>query len=125
MKKNIIWLLIVGALIIAMIYFMSNNKQQQEGDDKQQQTSNFVSCLSDAGVVIYGSFTCPACTSLANEFGGYDKIETIFIECSQSPDRCNLEMQTNYVPEIQIKGEVFPINEWSLERLAVKTNCEL
>ena len=67
----------------------------------------FVLCLRDAGVVIYGSVTCPICTQLAQSFGGYDVIEPIYVECSQELGRCQSEMIGRGVPEIQIDGEFY------------------
>ena len=64
-------------------------------------------CLAEAGVVIYGSRTCPACARLVKEYGGYENMEPIYVECQDEPERCNREMLVNYVPAVQIKGEVF------------------
>ncbi len=63
--------------------------------------------MAEAGLIIYGSRTCPACASLANSLGGYEKIEPIYVECSEKWEKCSAEMQTRYVPEIQIQGELY------------------
>ncbi len=86
--------------------------------------NGFVQCLADAGMVIYGSRTCPACRQLAESFGGYDAISLIYVECSEEWERCSQEMKTNYVPEIQIKGVLYNGSR-DLNALAEKTGCKL
>lgn len=66
-----------------------------------------VSCLKTAGVVIYGSVTCPFCKQLVDSFGGYDVVDAIYVECSVYPDRCTNELIGRGVPEIQIEGEMY------------------
>ncbi len=78
-----------------------------EGGQEDESKRYLVECLEQAGVVIYGSVTCPFCTELANEFGGYDIIDPIYVECTEEPDRCDEEMIGRGVPEIQVEGEVY------------------
>ncbi len=87
-------------------------------------SAEFISCLVDSGIVIYGSKTCPACVDLVTTFGGYDAVEDLFVFCSDAGKRCELEMQTNFVPEIQMNGELAEINR-NLADFAEITNCEL
>jgi len=106
-----------------------NGNQDGVTDGKPKATTEFVQCLADAGVIIYGSKTCPACFQLEQSFGGYEIVKPIYIDCSglTSPserDRCAQEMQTNYIPEIQIKGKLFESGR-SLEILAQATGCQL
>lgn len=67
----------------------------------------FSQCLADAGVVIYGTRTCPACQRMVSAFGGYSAIAPVYVECTINQARCGTEMQTQYVPEVQINGVVF------------------
>lgn len=89
-----------------------------------QSSEDFIQCLADAGMVVYGSRTCPACTQFAESFGGYDKIAPFYVECTVDSERCAEEMQTNYVPEIQINGVVYEGGR-SHEVLAQVTGCKL
>jgi hypothetical protein len=97
--------------------------------EKPPITTEFIQCLNDAGVVIYGSQTCPACARLVGEYGGYEIIKPIYLDCSGlgSPaetTRCKKEMKTMYVPEIQINGELF--NGWGTpEAIAEVTGCQI
>ncbi len=96
----------------------------ERSDESSLPSSEFIQCLADSGMVVYASETCPACSSLANQFGGYEAVEDLFVLCGDQGDRCNDEMQTNYVPEIQINGELFEGNR-TLEDFATKTGCVL
>ncbi len=108
-------------LIFVVGFFLVFQEEEKEED--------FIQCLADAGVVIYGSTTCPACSRLEQEYGGYEVIKPIYLDCSgrsseEEEERCRTEMQTTFVPEIQIGGELF--EEWgSPETLAEETGCEL
>ncbi len=93
-----------------------------ENEDREV-IDDFVQCLADAGMVIYGTKTCPACLQLAQSFGGYEMISPIYIECSEEWERCSQEMQTNYVPEIQIKGKVYT-GPTDLGSLGEAVGCE-
>jgi len=104
----------------------SENSTGSAGNDSQDEEAadNFVQCLAKAGMVIYGSKTCPACAALVEGFGGYDEISPIYVECSEEGDRCSQEMKTYYVPEIQIKGEIYT-GPRDLDSLAAATGCKL
>ncbi len=64
-------------------------------------------CLAKKGVVVYGTEWCPACAALIEEWGGREAVDPIYVDCNISPKRCDEEMKTHYVPEIQIKGEIY------------------
>jgi len=99
-------------------------KPKQETLPPLTYQKSFVQCLYDAGVVIYGSYTCPACAQLAEELGGYSAIGLIYVECNDFWERCEREMKTAYVPEVQIKGVLF--EDWATaESLSKKTGCKI
>ncbi len=99
---------IVLAIVIAVIavLFVTGRVSDDNGDAPATYAS-LVSCLADRGVLVYGSSTCPACADFANQFGGYDAIAPMYVECMDEQERCSQEMQTFYVPEIQINGELY------------------
>ncbi len=99
---------------------ISENKVENKAENEDN--FNLVKCLYDAGLRIYGSRTCPYCTQLVENFGGYEAINLIYIECMDNRDKCINEMKSNYVPEIQINGEIYDGGR-SLEELAKETNC--
>ena len=107
-----------------------SDEQESDGCDKtgshpisEAVPEKAINCLAENGLVIYGQYTCPACTHLARSLGGYEHITAIYVECSQERDRCMQEKQTNYVPEIQIKGEVYQGSR-AIADLAKATDCE-
>ncbi len=67
----------------------------------------FIQCLKENRVVIFGSVTCPYCAQLVNSLGGYEVVDPIYVECSEDPTRCRDEMQTRGVPEIQVDGVLY------------------
>ena len=87
-------------------------------------SEDFVQCLVDSGVVIYVSDTCPACTNLADEFGGYDVAGELFVNCNEKPEICDVQMKTDYVPEIQHSGELLE-SVSSIEDFSKLTGCEI
>ncbi len=149
MKKETLLALIFAVLLISgSVYFthygnaaineeVSGRKEDLKVDPKdnipEQKTdedmAGFIQCLKEAGVVIYGSKTCPACKALEDMYGGYEMIKPIYLDCSglsgeEDAERCSEEMQTIYVPEIQINGELIE-DRRSPECLSEITGCEL
>ncbi len=127
MEKKIIIGVCVLLVIFGVLYFLALSENFEE--ESETDMVSFVECLKERGVVVYGSSTCPACTNLVEEYGGIEVIEPIYLDCSGFGEegesaRCQEEMKTNYVPEIQINGEV--LEEWgSPEVLQLRTGCEL
>lgn len=141
MKNGIkIYSIILGILLIAIFAYInlqkiadkSENKdvnneiesEQIKEESKEAPIDKFIQCLVDKGVVVYASETCSACKSFAEMFGGYEKVTNLFVFCGKEIERCMNEMNTNYVPEIQINGEAYQ-GLRSLEGLAEATNCNL
>lgn len=112
-------------------YFAISNAQKAEQERVQRDnnpavlaTRDFVQCLAEEEVVVYGTETCPACTSFAEQFGGYEEIDPIYVECREDPENCSLNMQTEFVPEIQISGVLFE-EASTPENLGEVTGCKL
>ena len=122
-------------LSVAVIIFISQNDSSIQETKQERPTTNeetvegsmnssFARCLVDSGVVIYVSKTCPACKDLVNKLGGYDVADGLFVECGQDPALCRANMQTKYVPEIQINGEVVEFQN-RIDGLSKETGCIL
>ncbi len=99
-----------------------NFTRVEEMVGSERAMENLVSCLKNKDVVVYGSKTCPACASLAEGFGGYDVISSIYVECTEEREKCDAVKETKYVPEIQIAGEVYNGNR-SPAQIAAAVNC--
>jgi len=121
MGKILIILILVVLAAFGFIYF---EKETNNSVDEE-----FIQCLAEAGVVIYGSKTCGGCSQLVEEYGGYDAIKPIYLDCSEFGSqeelkRCFEERQSEYVPEVQINGEVF--EGWgSPQALSDATGCQI
>jgi hypothetical protein len=136
MNKTILAIL-VGAFLISSALYLTrpgnevpaekeNNieKEEENNNSENEEMDLLVSCLKESGVIVYGSKTCPACAQLVAGFGGYDIIAPIYVECAEERERCDEEKQTGYVPEIQIKGELYEGGR-SPEKLAGEVDCSL
>jgi len=102
------------------------SKEAEESEEELSEAAmdEFVSCLVDQKMIVYASKTCPACTMFAQEFGGYDTVEDLFVLCSQEREKCGNEMKTGFVPEIQIDGELYE-GQRDLRLLGEEVECEL
>jgi hypothetical protein len=96
--------------------------QERPKESKEGISTSLIECLEEKDVIFYGSKTCPACASLVNSFGGYDKLESIYVECSEEWNRCSKEMKTTYVPEIHINNELYQGSR-DPDSIARATNC--
>jgi hypothetical protein len=83
------------------------NVQEISDEEKLITQEQFIQCLKENNVVIFGSVTCPYCAQLVDSLGGYEVVAPIYVECSEDPTRCRDEMQTRGVPEIQIDGVLY------------------
>ncbi|MBW6442367.1 hypothetical protein K0A97_01125 [Patescibacteria group bacterium] len=118
-KKKQIGTPIIILIALILIFFIFKIYR-----DKTSTLNDFNECLSEKGLVFYGTTWCPACSSLVETLGGYESVIPVYIDCIQNQERCNEEKKTNYVPEIQINGEVYE-GPRTLESLSVITGCPL
>lgn len=102
----------------------SGNGNEQEGEQIEV-SEEFIACLKDAGVVIYGSEWCGFCAQLVDSLGGKELVEPIYVECTVEEARCSEEMEGGGVPEIQIEGKLFKTGVIPVQLLADETGCEL
>jgi hypothetical protein len=136
MNKTILAIL-VGAFLISSALYLTrsgdeapvekeNNVENEEenNNSENEEMDLLVNCLKESGVIVYGSKTCPACAQLVAGFGGHDIIAPIYVECTEERERCDEEKQTGYVPEIQIKGELYEGGR-SPEDIASEADCGL
>lgn len=91
-------------------------------EEKRERTRNFIECLEDEEFIIYGFKGLPDCDNLLSQFGDYDFVDLIYIECSENEEKCINEMKEYYVPEIQIKGEVYQ-GETDTSSIEGETGC--
>lgn len=130
MNKYILVLFVAVLVGLVGFFMIANSTESQQAEERNKTDperiamNEFVQCLAEEDVVVYGSETCPACFRFAQQFGGYDVIDPIYVECSKDREACAANMQTGFVPEVQIDGNVLE-GDNSLERLAQVTGCKL
>ncbi len=135
--NKIILAILVGAFLISSALYLTKPEssvvieeeeeevvEEETNDPENEEIISLVNCLKEKEVVVYGSKTCPACAQLVDGFGGHDIIDPIYVECMEERERCDDEKKTGYVPEIQIKGELYEEGR-SPSDLALKVGCEL
>jgi glutaredoxin len=83
---------------------------------------DFANCLTDNGVIIYGTDWCPHCQSQKSLFGNSFK-NIAYVNCDNNPQACTNAGVQGY-PTWNIKGENYP-GEQSLETLAQLSECSL
>lgn len=105
---------------------LSDSYEPAEVEDEMVE---LIDCLAENGLVIYGAKWCEACNKLIEPFGGYEIAQPIYVECSNSDgtqeevERCQSETKTEYVPEIQIKGELYEGSNYPQD-FARELGCE-
>lgn len=132
-KKTTVYIaagiLVLAALIIGSgaTGFAIFNNEDDNGNDNEPvnaEMKEFNDCLAEKGVVIYGANWCPYCTDLVEALGGYNAVESVYVECTEEQQRCTEEMIGRGVPEIQINGELYE-GPRTLEALSEATGCQL
>lgn len=125
-KKRDITIISIGimAVLVFLITSIFSFGGSSNNSGNPDNMAEFSECLSDKGVTIYATKTCPSCSSLVESLGGYDAVEPIYVECMENQERCDEEKDTEYVPEIQINGELYE-GQRSKEKLSEVTNCSL
>ncbi len=108
----------------AALYEREPSSKGNSNMPQEASSDEFILCLNEAGVVIYGMAWCPACKQLADSLGGYEIIEPIYVECTDENERCDEEMKSAYVPEIQIRGEIYEGSR-SPSDIAATTGCKI
>ena len=82
----------------------------------------FVNCLAENNFVIYGADWCGYCQQLVSQFGDYDIVAPIYVECTEKEELCKEKGVTGY-PTILLNGERFPGGR-NFSDFAQYTGCE-
>jgi glutaredoxin len=116
MSKTIVIIIVVIAIIAITSVSIAHWESTNENYD------NFAKCLTEKGVVIYGSATCPHCQDQKKMFG--DSFKYInYIECSNDP-RC-AQAGVQYVPTWSINGTLQPAGGKTIQELSSLTGCQV
>ncbi len=135
MNKNVLVALISVIVIFGVIVLagvvndngsaeLTSPEEEEEVVEEIGEMESFVNCLDDKNVTIYGSSWCPYCTDLVEDFGGYDIVDPIYVECTEDEQRCADEMIGRGVPEIQVDGDIYQRSR-ELAVLGEEVGCKL
>ncbi len=107
------------ALPLIFLTACSNNKDNSQNT---QAMDNFAECLTENGVKMYGTATCPHCAAQKAEFGSsFEKIN--YIECSTNPQKC-IDAGITGVPTWEFSDGTKIQGEQKLSSLGEKAWCE-
>lgn len=84
--------------------------------------TGFVTCLDKTDFKIYGANWCSWTKKLVDEFGGFDVVKPIYVECTEQTALCNEKGITGY-PTILIKDQAY-VGERTFEEFAKATGCK-
>lgn len=82
---------------------------------------DFVDCLQEAQLVIYGADWCGYTQQVVSLFGGFQAADPVYVECTQEEDICQAAEVTGY-PTIKVAGQAYT-GARSLAGFAEATGC--
>ncbi len=130
MKKRtrvLVTAFVVIALIIVLYYgtrtfSMITGLVIKHEKTEQEKIETLAKCLTEKGVVMYGSASCPHCTAQKSDFGEGFKLIT-YVECTEHGEKC-IEAGAQYVPMWKINNENY-FGKKNFSELAQLSGCEL
>ncbi|MFO7968301.1 MAG: protein disulfide isomerase family protein [Archaeoglobaceae archaeon] len=87
-----------------------------------EELQQFVDCLEQEGMKIYGAETCGYCQDLVNMLGGYDVVDSIYVECTENQQLCQ-EKGIEVYPTIIIDGSEYQ-GARSYQAFSQATGCQ-
>ncbi|MBW2965435.1 hypothetical protein KY363_08310 [Candidatus Woesearchaeota archaeon] len=98
------------------------------GCGEKKDYTEFAKCLTEKGMVMYGSNLCPHCMNMKKEFGNaFTFIK--YVECNAQmpggqPEKCQ-EEEVEYLPTWKFADGSSLVGELDFSVLAGKTKCTL
>lgn len=119
-KTKYIALIAVAVIVLSAIFLVSSYTGNHSSVDVGY--DDFAQCLSDNGVVMYGTRTCGVCSMQKEVFG--DSFQYVnYIAYNEDPDLFH-EKNISSVPTWEIDGE-FHVGLKTIEQLSDLTGCAL
>ncbi len=117
--------IIVLVIIVLVIVFSSKGKDRSYPQD---QIDSFAKCLTEKGVIMYGTFWCPNCARTKARFGSSFKYIN-YVECDpngkdQQAELCVEKKIENYDTWIFTSGK-WLVGEPTFEQIAKESDCPL
>lgn len=118
MKKT--WTIIISIFVVLAGVLFLIIKPFASGDVVNEELDSFTQCLTNAGLVMYGTEWCSHCQNQKELFGkSFQYIN--YIDCDKNYKLCSNEGITGY-PTWKINNESYP-GEQSFSRLSGLTGC--
>ncbi len=119
MKRNILPIIIIVAVVVcltALFIYPLIKRSSPELDA-------FAACLTEKGVVMYGTESCSHCQNQKLAFGGaFKKIN--YVECTENIGACIAKNIYAY-PTWTLADGTELVGEQPLEKLSAETGCVL
>ncbi len=100
---------------------LENFNNESDANQKKDMGS-LIECLEYKNFVIYGADWCPYCRDVVDLFKNHEKVELVYIECTEKKDFCKEKNITAY-PTIRVNNQPYQ-GERSLEAFAKATGCQ-
>ncbi|MAF80188.1 hypothetical protein CL629_03865 [bacterium] len=110
-----------GAVVVVMIIAALSYNQWRSSP--YENLDEFAQCITDKGIVMYGTDSCSYCRAEKAEFkSAFQYIN--YIECDKEPERC-AEANIESTPTWVLADGTKLVGKQGLERLADASECEL
>lgn len=112
----------VAIAVIASLYYVASTTGFFVSPQTQGKYDNFAKCLTEKGVVMYGSKYCPHCQNQKKSFGSSWQYIN-YVECTENQQLCE-EKGVTAVPVWYVGGQMYT-GEKSFEWLSSASGCPL
>jgi glutaredoxin len=124
LKQKHLYIIAVTLVIIGVTYYFLRpyitGRAVEPGNGDGDKVAALAQCLTDKGVVLYGTKTCPHCANQKKAFG--DAVRYInYVECTTEIQLCR-EKGISSVPAWEIDGMLY-LGERTLDSLAEMAGC--
>ncbi len=120
MKTKLVLVGGVFLILVLIVLFLNGSLTANAIEDISVSTSDFVSCLNDKGVVMYGFKDNPSVGAQLSLFGAYSKNVTL-IDCHITPEKCSAVI---IYPSWKVNGQIIS-SGLSLGMLSDLSGCKL
>lgn len=117
MKNKVLIGIGIFALISLGVFFLFLGEEDLPG-----QVDGFANCLTENGVIMYGTEWCSHCKNQKELFGSSFQYVN-YIDCDKNKNECIAAGVKGY-PTWKINGENYP-GEQSFERLSNLSGCDI
>ena len=118
MKKVAIALAGLVVLVVVGIIFAFGSVK-----DEPANLDGFAKCLSDKGIVMYGTYWCPHCKNEKDALGESFRFIN-YVECTERPDECLAKGIEGYPTWILPDGTKL-VGEQGIHKLQEASGCPL